>query len=297
MKTNILFAIAAVSAMSLVACNKLDTPTYEPFVYTVENAKINLGGTNHVNGPVDCIELNADGTYIAEVLVNDYIGIDKYLQIPFERIIVGLKDTAPVTYIIGDYSARSDAYYLTNLGTLSFEKDMSYANYTYNGTSYRDRTGITPAEHLSQFTSVAGDWTPASVQVEVTNVSTGDTFEKEYSNLNLETIASEVATTCAPGLTEYIGEFKGYYLTKLYVSNMNTFIFSYANGATIGGYWKFDSAKSGNVSKTLNDGRKMNVSASFIPSANNGVPSIRINATVKIDETIAYEITTSLKLN
>lgn len=296
MKTNIFFTIAAVSAMSFVACNKLDTPTYDPFVYTVENAKINLGGTNHMKGPVACIELNADGTYIAEVPADGYTGIDKYLQIPFERIIVGLKDSAPVSYIIGNYNAGSDAYDFTNIGTLSFEKDMFYANYTYNGTSYRERTGITPAERLPKFTSVAGNWTPSAVQVEVNNVSTGNTFAMVYDGLNLETIASDVAATCAPRLTEYIGEFKGYNLTKLYVSNLNTFIFSYANGATIGGYWKFDNAKSGSVSKTLNDGRKMDVSASFVPSSNNDVPSIQVNATVKIDGTIAYEITISLKM-
>ncbi len=296
MKTNIFFTIAAISAMSFAACNKLDNPTYEPFVYTVENAKINLGGTKHMNGPVACIELNADGTYIAEVPADNYTGINKYLQIPFERIVVGEKDTAPVTYVIGNYNAGSDAYNLTNFGSLSFEKDMIYANYTYNGASYRDRTGITPAERLPQFTSVAGNWTPAAVQVEVKNVSTGDTFEKEYSGLNLETIASDVAATCAPGLAEYLGEFKGYSLAKLYVSNMNTFIFNYANGASIGGYWKFDSAKSGNVSKTLKDGRKMDVGASYIPSSNNGIPAIQINASVRIDGVTAYEIKTSLKL-
>ena len=295
MKTNSYFSIAAIAALTLVSCNKLDTPVNEPVIYTLQNAKINLGFTNN-QGPIGCIELNDDGTYFAEVFA-DYEGLDNYLQLPFERIMVGVKDSRATNYISGSYTPTDGAYTLSGLGVLSFDSDKMFANYTYDGISYRDRTGVTPAEKLpSTFKPATGKWTPAKTEIKVTNLVDNSEFTNTYNNLDLEKISTDVAATCVPALAEHLHAFKGYSLNKLNVSVLNTFSAQYANGKNLGGYWDFNN-RAVAYSKSLGNGKQLGFNATLIPSVAGGKLSIDMAITITINGEESYQVSAKIEMN
>lgn len=290
---NSILPLAAIAAFAIASCNKLDTPAYEPVVYTLQNAKINLGATRS-QGPIGCVELHDDGTYIAEVFA-DYEGLDKYVQIPFERILVGVKDSKPANYITGTYTATGESYSLSGLGTLSFDNDMMFANYTYQGVSYRDRTGLTPAERLPDFKPAAGKWTPVKTDVKVTNYMDNTEFVNSYNSLDFESISADVAASCAPELSAHLDVFKGYRIKDISVSSMNSFIVTYTNGKVLGGYWNFDN-KNVNLDGTFYDkDRKLEVSLSPMINGDNATIGITIVIKDKQNDTL-YKLTAQVEM-
>ncbi len=292
MKTNIYLSIAAISALALVSCNKLDTPTYEPVIYTLQDAKINLGFTNN-QGPIRCIELHNDGSYVAEVSlpVAKYEGLHDVLQLPFASILAGITDTHCADYISGTYTPTDGGYSLSDFGTLSFDDNMMFANYTYQGNSYRDRTGITPLEKFQTFTAAEGKWAPAKTDVKVVNLVDDMEYSNTYSSFDLEKISVDVASGCAPELAKYLDDFKGYSLNSFYVTEFNTFMGKYANGKTMGGYWNFKN-KSVSYSKDL-----ISFTANLIPTVSAGNLSIEMYISVIVDKVESYQITARVVMN
>ncbi len=293
MKKNFLITLAAIAA--LASCKKNETPETNPFSYELINAKINLGAASSL-GPVGCIELNDDGTYVAEILADaaGYEGLDKYLQIPFERILVGIKDRKVASYLSGTYVTSAGEYRLDGLGTLSFEADMQYANYSFpDGKSYRDRTGITPGAMLPAFKAANGQWTPCKADIQVNNLSDDSCFEGSYDKLDFEAIAADVAAGCVPELESYLPLFEGYRLNRMSVSQLNTFVMEYANGKKLGGYWKFDDIE-GTVKKTLEDKRILSTSLTFTPALDGNRITLVISGEVSVDNIPTYQYKISL---
>ena len=267
MKKSILIPLAAFVA--LASCKKNDMPQTTAFPYELVNAKINLGAAHSI-GPLGCIELNDDGSFYAEVLAGEehYEGLDKYLQIPFERILVGTKDRKAASYVNGTYIAGNEEYRLDGLGTLSFEQDMLFAQYTFtDGKRYRDRTGITPKPKHPLFKPANGQWTPCKADFTVYNLADDTCFEGSYDTLDFGKVAADVAAGCAPALENYLPLFDGYSMTKMSVSQLNTFVMEYANGKKLGGYWKFESTQ-GTVNKLLDNQHVLSTTLTFTPALN-----------------------------
>ena len=295
MKKSIL--IALVAFLTLASCNKNETSGITPFSYELVNAKINLGAARS-NGPVGCIELNDDGSFYAEVLAGeDYFdGLDPYLQIPFERILAGTKDRKAANYMSGTYTAGSGEYRLEGLGTLSFEQDMLFAQYTFiDGKSYRDRTGITPKPKQPFFKPANGQWKPCKADIKVSNQTNNSYFNGSYDSLDLEIIAADVAAGCAPALEKYLPLFEGYRLTRMSVSQLNTFVMEYAGGKKLGGYWKFETIQ-GTVNKILDDKRILSTTLTFTPTLDGNRITLVMEGEVSLDNVPAYLIEACVEL-
>lgn len=295
MKKSILIPLAAFVA--LASCKKNDMPQTTAFPYELVNAKINLGAAHSI-GPLGCIELNDDGSFYAEVLAGEehYDGLDKYLQVPFERILVGTKDRKAASYVNGTYFAGNEEYRLDGLGTLSFEQDMLFAQYTFtDGKSYRDRTGITPKPKQPLFKPANGQWTPCKVDFKVNNLADDTCFESSYNTLDFGKIAADVATGCVPELESYLPLFEGYRMTKMSVSQLNTFIIEYANGKKMGGYWKFESTQ-GTVNKLLDSQHVLSTTLTFTPALDGNKITLVIEGEVSKDNVSAYLIEARIEL-
>lgn len=293
MKKSFLITLAAIAA--LASCKKNETPETNPFSYELINAKINLGAANSM-GPLGCIELNDDGTFYAEVLAGQeqYDGLDQYLQIPFERILVGIKDRKAASYVSGTYTPGTNAYKLEGLGTLSFQQDMLFAQYTFtDGKSYLDRTGITPKPKQPLFKPANGQWTPFKADIKVSNLADSSCFEGSYDKLDFEAIAADVAAGCVPELESYLPLFEGYRLNRMSVSQLNTFVMEYANGKKLGGYWKFDDIE-GTVNKTLEDKRILSTTLTFTPALDGNRITLVIDGEVSVDNIPTYQYKISL---
>ena len=293
MKKRFLITLAAIAA--LASCKKNETPETNPFSYELINAKINLGAANSM-GPLGCIELNDDGTFYAEVLAGQehYDGLDKYLQVPFERILVGTKDRKAASYVCGTYTPGTNAYKLEGLGTLSFQQDMLFAQYTFtDGKSYLDRTGITPKPKQPLFKPANGQWTPCKADIKVSNLADSSCFEGSYDKLDFEAIAADVAAGCVPELESYLPLFEGYRLNRMSVSQLNTFVMEYANGKKLGGYWKFDDIE-GTVNKTLEDKRILSTSLTFTPALDGNRITLVIDGEVSVNNIPTYQYKISL---
>ena len=295
MKKSILIPLAAFVA--LASCKKNDMPQTTAFPYELVNAKINLGAAHSI-GPLGCIELNDDGSFYAEVLAGEehYEGLDKYLQIPFERILVGTKDRKAASYVNGTYIAGNEEYRLDGLGTLSFEKDMLFAQYTFtDGKSYRDRTGITPKPKQPLFKPANGQWTPCKADFKVNNLADDTCFEGSYDTLDFGKVAADVAAGCAPALESYLPLFDGYSMTKMSVSQLNTFVMEYANGKKLGGYWKFESTQ-GTVNKLLDNQHVLSTTLTFTPALDDNRIILVIEGEVCKDNVSAYLIEARIEL-
>lgn len=295
MKKSILIPLAAF--LALASCDKNETPQTTPFSYELVNAKINLGAARSV-GPLGCVELNDDGSFYAEVLSEEeqYDGLDKYLQIPFERILVGMKDRKAASYVSGTYTIDDGVYRLEGLGTLSFEQDMLYAQYTFtDGKSYRDRTGITPKPKLPPFNPVNGQWTLSKADIKVNNLADDTLFEGSYDTLDFGKMAADIAAGCAPALESYLPLFEGYRMTRMSVSQLNTFVMEYANGKKLGGYWKFESTQ-GTVNKQLDSRHLLSATLSFSPTLDGNRITLVIGGEVSVDNIPAYLIEAQIEL-
>jgi len=295
MKKSILIPLTAFVA--LASCNKDETPRITPFSYELVNAKINLGAARST-GPIGCIELNDNGSFYAEVLAGEdhYDGLEKYLQIPFERILVGTQDRKAASYVSGTYTAGTGEYRLEGLGTLSFEQDMLFAQYTYtDGKSYRDRTGITPKPKQPLFKPANGQWTPCKADFKVNNLADDTCFEGSYDTLDFGKVAADVAAGCAPALESYLPLFDGYSMTKMSVSQLNTFVMEYANGKKLGGYWKFESTQ-GTVNKLLDSQHVLSTTLTFTPALDGNKITLVIEGEVSKDNVSAYLIEARIEL-
>ena len=287
MKKSILIPLAAFAV--LASCKKNDMHQTTAFPYELVNAKINLGAANSI-GPLGCIELNDDGSFYAEVIAGEehYDGLDKYLQIPFERILVGTKDRKAASYVSGTYIAGSEEYRLEGLGTLSFEQDMLFAQYTLtDGKSYRDRTGITPKPKQPLYNPANGQWTPCKADFIVNNLANDTSFEGSYNTLDFEKISADVAAGCAPALENYLPLFEGYRMTRMNVSQLNTFVMEYANGKKLGGYWKFESTQ-GTVNKLMENQHVLSTTLTFTPVLDGNKITLVIEGEVSKDNVPAY---------
>lgn len=295
MKKSILIPLTAFVA--LASCNKEETPRITPFSYELVNAKINLGATRST-GPIGCIELNDNGSFYAEVLAGEdhYDGLEKYLQIPFERILVGTQDRKAASYVSGTYTAGTGEYRLEGLGTLSFEQDMLFAQYTYtDGKSYRDRTGITPKPKQPLFKPANGQWTPCKADITVNNLADDTRFEGSYDTLDFEKIAADIAASCAPALESYLPLFEGYRLTRMNVSQLNTFVMEYTNGKRMGGYWKFESTQ-GTVNKLLDNQHVLTTTLAFTPTLDGNKITLVIEGEISVNNLPAYLIEARIEL-
>lgn len=293
MKKLILIFLVAFEA--LASCKKNETDQTTPFPYELVNAKINLGATHSI-GPIGCIELNDDGTFYAEVLAGQeqYDGLDKYLQIPFERILVGTKDRKAASYVCGTYTPGTNAYKLEGLGTLSFQQDMLFAQYTFtDGKSYLDRTGITPKPKQPLFKPANGQWTPFKADIKVSNLADSSYFEGSYDTLDFEVIAADVAAGCAPALDNYLSLFEGYRLNRMNVSQLNTFVMEYANGKKLGGYWKFESTQ-GTVNQLLDNNQVLSTTLTFSPALDGNRITLVIDGEVSVNNIPTYQYKISL---
>lgn len=295
MKKSILIPLTAFVA--LASCNKDETPRITPFSYELVNAKINLGAARST-GPIGCIELNDNGSFYAEVLAGEdhYDGLEKYLQIPFERILVGTQDRKAASYVSGTYTAGTGEYRLEGLGTLSFEQDMLFAQYTYtDGKSYRDRTGITPKPKQPLFKPANGQWTPCKADITVNNLADDTRFEGSYDTLDFEKIAADIAAGCAPALENYLPLFEGYRLTRMNVSQLNTFVMEYTNGKRMGGYWKFESTQ-GTVNKLLDNQHVLTTTLTFTPTLDGNKITLVIEGEISVNNLPAYLIEARIEL-
>ena len=295
MKKSIIIPLAAF--VTLASCKKNETPQATPFSYELVNAKINLGAANSI-GPVGCIELNDDGTFYAEVFAGQeqYDGLDKYLQVPFERILVGTKDRKAASYVSGTYIPGNEEYHLEGLGSLSFEQDMLFAQYTFtDGKIYRDRTGITPKPKLPSFKPANGRWTPCKADVKISNRAEDKCFECSYDTLDFGQIAADVSAGCAPELETYLPLFEGYRLNRMSVSQLNTFVMEYANGKKLGGYWNFESTQ-GTVNKLLDNKHVLSTTLTFTPALDGNTITLVIEGEVSIDNAPAYLIEARIEL-
>jgi len=290
-----LILIFLVAFVALASCKKNETDQTTPFSYELVNAKINLGATHSI-GPIGCIELNDDGTFYAEVLAGQeqYDGLDKYLQIPFERILVGTKDRKAASYVCGTYTPGTDAYKLEGLGTLSFQQDMLFAQYTFtDGKSYLDRTGITPKPKQPLFKPANGQWTPCKADIKVSSLADDSCFEGSYDTLDFEVIAADVAAGCAPALENYLPLFEGYRLNRMNVSQLNTFVMEYANGKKLGGYWKFESTQ-GTVNQLLDNNQVLSTTLTFSPALDGNRITLVIDGEVSVNNIPTYQYKISL---
>ena len=290
-----LILIFLVAFVALASCKKNETDQTTPFPYELVDAKINLGATHSI-GPIGCIELNDDGTFYAEVLAGQeqYDGLDKYLQVPFERILVGTKDRKAASYVCGTYTPGTNAYKLEGLGTLSFQQDMLFAQYTFtDGKSYLDRTGITPKPKQPLFKPANGQWTPCKADIKVSNLADSSYFEGSYDTLDFEVIAADVAAGCAPALENYLSLFEGYRLNRMNVSQLNTFVMEYANGKKLGGYWKFESTQ-GTVNQLLDNNQVLSTTLTFSPALDDNRITLVIDGEVSVNNIPTYQYKISL---
>ena len=295
MKKSILIPLTAF--VTLASCNKDETPRITPFSYELVNAKINLGAARST-GPIGCIELNDNGSFYAEVLAGEdqYDGLEKYLQIPFERILVGTKDRKAASYVSGTYTAGAGEYRLEGLGTLSFEQDMLFAQYTYtDGKSYRDRTGITPKPKQPLFKPANGQWTPCKADFTVNNLTDETCFEGSYDTLDFGKIATDIAAGCVPALESYLPLFEGYKMTRMSVSQLNTFVMEYTNGKKMGGYWKFESTQ-GTVNKLLDNQHVLTTTLTFTPALDGNRITLVVEGEISVNNVPAYLINARIEL-
>ena len=295
MKKHIFLTLAALVA--LVSCNKDDTVQPAPFQYQLTNAKINLGSSQS-KGPVGCIELNDNGTYYAEIFADraDYEGLEKYLQVPFERILVGTKDRKAARYVSGNYSADYTSYQFDGLGTLSFEPDLQYAHYSFpDGKEYRDRTGFTLGAQLPSFQAANGRWTPCEADVKVYNLGNNTQFHGTYSTVDFRQMAADVAYACVPALEPYLPLFEGYTMARMEVSRLNTFVIDYTDGKMLGGYWTLDPVER-TVSKTLEDKRLLSTLLTVTPAISGNTFTLSIYGQIKMDNLPAYTLDLTIKL-
>ncbi len=243
-----------------------------------------------------CVELNADGSYYAEVFTAAYDGLEPYLQLPFERILGGVKDRKPARYVMGYYTANANSYELEGLGTLSFEEDMLFAHYSFEGQSYRDRCGFSTGDKMPAFTSAAGRWTPYRTVVQVTNLADETPFSASYGSADFGLIAADIAEKYAPELSTHLSVFEGYKIVQLTVSQLNTFVFDYSGGKQLGGYWNFSPVQ-GTVGKTLPDKRLLTTDLNFTPSLTGNEMTLSVTGTIFLDNTPSYTLSASIQLH
>ena len=173
---------------------------------------------------------------------------------------------------------------------------MLFAQYTYtDGKSYRDRTGITPKPKQPLFKPANGQWTPCKADITVNNLADDTRFEGSYDTLDFEKIAADIAASCAPALESYLPLFEGYRLTRMNVSQLNTFVMEYANGKKLGGYWKFESTQ-GTVNKLLDNQHVLTTTLTFTPTLDGNKITLVIEGEISVNNLPAYLIEARIEL-
>lgn len=288
--TNCFLALAAIS---LFACQGPVPAGPTPYVYKMADAKINLGHSANA-GPLGCVELNEDGTFVAEVLTEGLEGLEKYIALPFDRIMAGVKDTRSTVYRYGTYRVEEDAYELEGVGRISFEEDMMFARYTFEGVSYRDRTGVTEIPVTSPVPT-AGTWVVRSVETKVGNLATRTWTEGQYDSLDFEKMALDAAAGAVPGLSDYLDLFKGYKLVRLRGTRLGSYVLEFANGVNLGGSWKLD-RRSRTVSAVLRDEHKMKLTLHCSARVEENRFILDLTGEVEVEGNPAYELSVMVLL-